>query len=313
MLLFSSLLGISIGIIIAVQTAINSSLRSHLHSPFLTATVSFSIGTLCLSAACLLTGQPLPSIQILGESAWWLWIGGALGVLELSSIILIFQHLGAVQTAVMPILGQIVMGLFIDQLAWFHVKPQPLTALKLIGLCLALIGIFLAVVWTNRHNPANPTEQKHSAATLWLWRLLGIMAGMLMTIQAAINGQLGVWLHSPLLAALWAFTLGSLILWTYILCIEHSVAQIGKALKLKMPIIFWSGGALGALCVFGNTLLLPRIGAGQTVILMLLGMIIGSLCLEHFGLLGAKRKTISHSQISGLLCLLLGVAMIRLF
>lgn len=305
MFLIDSLFGMSAGLAIAFQSAINSGLRAHLRSPFLTSAVSFGVGTLVLLLICGVTRQSLPEMATVSQSAWWLWLGGALGVVGLTANILIFQHLGAVQTAVMPILGQILMGLLIDAFGWFGLSQHAFSLNRLIGLILSLFGIFLAVVWANR--------QHFEGKALWVWRFIGIAVGMLTTTQAAVNGQLGVLLHSPLLAALWSFMLGSVILWLYVVFIEGSTKRLGEVIALKISKFWWTGGALGAWFVLSNATLTPKIGTGQTVILVLSGMILGSLCLEHWGLLGARRKNLSVSSISGLILLLVGVAWIRLF
>lgn len=305
MFLIDSLFGMSAGLAIAFQSAINSGLRAHLRSPFLTSAVSFGVGTLVLLAVCGITRQSLPELATLSQSAWWLWTGGALGVMGLTANILIFPHLGAVQTAVLPILGQILMGLLIDSFGWFGLSQHAFTLNRMMGLILSLFGIFLAVVWANR--------QHFEGKALWLWRLLGINIGMLTTTQAAVNGQLGALLHSPLLAALWSFGLGSAILWFYVLFIERSTKRLGEVIALKISKFWWIGGALGAWFVLSNATLTPQIGTGQTVMLVLSGMILASLCLEHWGLLGARRKNLSVSSISGLILLLVGVAWIRLF
>ncbi|MDO4435456.1 MAG: DMT family transporter [Cardiobacteriaceae bacterium] len=308
MLILYTLLGISAGLAIAIQSAINSGLRQHLHSPFLTSAVSFGVGTLALLLVCLFTKQSLPDGSTVLQSAWWLWIGGALGVIGLTTNILIFPHLGAIQTAIMPILGQILMGLLIDTFGWFHLSQQDFTTKRFIGLMLSLLGIFLAVVWANRQR----FEASIANKALWFWRILGIIAGMITTTQAAVNGQLGVMLHSPLLASLWSFMLGSILLWSYAIFIEGSAKRLFEILSLNIGKIWWTGGLLGAWFVLGNATLVPSIGAGQTVMLVLLGMILGSLCLEQGGFLGAKQKAISTPQIIGLMALLIGVALIRL-
>ncbi|HKM24311.1 MAG TPA: DMT family transporter, partial [Corynebacterium sp.] len=64
--------------------------------------------------------------------------------------------------------------------------------------------------------------------------------------------------------------------------------------------------------VFGNAYLSPVIGTGLTVMTILLGMMVGSLLIDHFGLLGAKRKPTTLLQAVGLALMVVGVAVIRL-
>lgn len=313
MFLFS-IFGISIGIAIALQTALNGGLRRYLRSPFLTSAVSFAVGTVFLSLICLFSGQSMHfPAEVLHISAWWLWIGGALGLIGLTSNILIFPHLGAVQTAILPILGQILMGMLIDQFGWFGVSITPFSLYRAVGIIFALSGIFLAVVWAerlrHRYSPKN-IEENHRQ--IWLWRILGIISGTFMTTQAAINGRLGQILHSPLQAAWVSFMVGLSLLLLYVLLIERSLPRLKEAFRLHIPSYLWLGGLLGGTFVYVNALLLPRIGAGQTIVLVLLGMISGGLLVDHFALFGAARKRILPVQLLGLALLIAGVAIIRL-
>ena len=116
--MFSILLGILLGVGVSFQTAINAKLRSFLNAPFLASFVSFSVGTLTLLLATAThSTQPL-SGEMLEQAVWWSWLGGLLGMLGLTGNILLFPKLGAVQTAVMPIFGQILMAMLIDHFGW---------------------------------------------------------------------------------------------------------------------------------------------------------------------------------------------------
>ena len=61
---------------------------------------------------------------------WWIWIGGALGVIYLTGNIVLFPKLGSVQTVIMPILGQIVMSMLIDNFGWFTLSNMILLGLE---------------------------------------------------------------------------------------------------------------------------------------------------------------------------------------
>ena len=137
---------ITIGIILSLQTAVNSRLRGFIGSPYQASFVSFTVGTLFLAVILLLNRQPLGISQhLLTTQPWWIWIGGLLGVIFLTTNILLFPHIGGIQTAIMPILGQVIMGVIIDNFGWFHSPQQSLTLIRLLGLLVALIGIIVTV------------------------------------------------------------------------------------------------------------------------------------------------------------------------
>ena len=100
-------LGVLTGIVTPLQTAVNARLRGTL--------VSFTVGLAATTIAALLLG-PYPLVP---ESAlhgpWWMWFAGLFGVIFMTGNILLLPRLGSLQTVLMPVLGQITMGLLIDQ------------------------------------------------------------------------------------------------------------------------------------------------------------------------------------------------------
>lgn len=306
--MLSALLGFFLGSGQALQTLINSRLRQFLGSPFYASFISFSVGSLTLALLVLLSGQPLWIESVHWQNLpFWAWLGGALGVVALTSNILLFPHLGSMQTALMPILGQVFMGVIIDHFGFFHAPQHGFSALRLAGLVLVLFGVFAAVVLPQRGTEAVRAEQG-----LWGWRVLGIVAGALGATQTAINGTLGRELDSALMAALVSFVVGALCLLAILLVKRESWRALPQAIKQGMPKWCLTGGALGALFVSGAVLLVHWVGTGLTVMVMLLGLIGGSLIIDQLGILGTPKKRILPVQLAGLALLLGGIALVRL-
>lgn len=307
-------IGITIGIIVSFQTAVNSRLRRFIGSPYQASFVSFAIGTLFLAVITLLDHQSLlVSGTLLATQPWWIWIGGLLGVIFLTTNILLFPHIGAVQTAIMPILGQVIMGSVIDNFGWFNATKQPLTLIKAIGLLLALAGIMITVALPETLQRRHQVQRSTTASNSLLWRLLGVLAGALGATQTTINGRLGLVLHSAVHAAFISFLIGTLGLLIIVLIANHGLKEVRRAAGPGKPWWLWIGGVLGAIFVLGNAYLAPIIGTGQTVVFALLGQIAGGLLVDQFGLLGANRKPVVPVQLLGLATLIAGVVMIRLF
>jgi transporter family-2 protein len=308
--MFSAVLGIAIGFGLAVQTAVNSQLRKYVGSPFLASMVSFIVGTLFLGGISIVSGSPLLfSFSLLSNQPFWIWLGGICGVIGLTTNILLFPKLGSVQTTVMPILGMIIMGMLIDNFGWFHSMTQTVGLTRMVGILLVLVGVVLAVVVHSKRQNATKTTEKQ--ANQWLWRLAGIGAGMVMSIQAAVNGQLGVVLHSPLHAAFVSFFVGSVTLIVIVGIKERSYKNVIEPVMQSAPWWVWIGGVLGGLYVLINVHLVGKIGTGQTVVLALFGQIAGSLLVEQFGLLKSAKSRIVPIQIVGLLVMLGGVILIK--
>lgn len=138
-------LGVLTGIVTPLQTVVNARLRGTLGTPFRASLVSFTVGLAATTIAALLLG-PYPLVP---ESAlhgpWWMWFAGLFGVIFMTGNILLLPRLGSLQTVLMPVLGQITMGLLIDQFGWLGNPRHPMTMARAAGLVLAVLGVLLAV------------------------------------------------------------------------------------------------------------------------------------------------------------------------
>lgn len=283
-------------------------------SPFNAALVSFLVGLLFLSTLLLVTGQGLhiPFAQLLNEPAW-IWIGGICGVVFLTGNILLFPKLGGVQTVVLPVLGQILMGLTIDNFGLFYSQQTSLTAFRIAGAVLVLLGVVL--VSTAKESKAERTNRQKSApASLWLWRAFSVFSGMAVATQTAVNGYLGVAAGSPIKASVISFAVGIILL--AIICIvlrvENGKPESKEEKPAKNPWWMWIGGILGGLYVLANVYLSRIIGTGMTVVVLLVGSTTGGILVDHFGIFESPKKAVNKQKILGVLIMILGAAAIKL-
>ncbi|MDK4207960.1 DMT family transporter [Corynebacterium accolens] len=295
------LLGILAGLVLPIQTLVNTRLRASTGTPFSSSMISFAVGTVTLLiVATAVTGGDYGIAQAFDEPLW-IWFGGLLGVVALTGNILLFPHLGAVQTVVLPIAGQVIMGLIVDHFGLFESPQSSLTAVRAIGAIIVLIGV-IAVVAT----PSAATSSEDSATALWLWRLAGFIFGCFTASQSAINGHLGQVTGSPVSAALVSFAVGVTAL-VIVNIVLRWRPRIERPEGKPNPWWMWIGGVLGALFIFGNAALVPQIGTGLTVVAGLLGSMLGSLIIDRVS--GAPIKS---RQVLGIALLLTGVVLIRL-
>lgn len=311
--MFAILLGISVGAVFAVQTAINAQLRKFVSSPFLASMISFIVGVVFLSLTILISGSPLGiPLNLFFTQPIYIWLGGICGAIALTTNILLFPKLGSVQTAIMPILGMTLMSMIIDNYGWFNSIHYSFGLSRIMGVLLVLVGVFLAVAIHGMKTKPHPSQTvKENLLNQWFWRVVGMMAGMLMAIQIAINGQLGKVLHSSTHAALISFFVGSITLIMIVGVIDRSYTNIKEPIKQSAPWWVWLGGVLGGSYVLINVYLVDQIGNGQTVILTLFGQITGSLMVEQFGLFNSLKNRIKPIQIFGLIVMIAGVFLIR--
>lgn len=124
-------------------------------SPLRASLVSFSVGLIAMLTLTLLLG-PYPLIPATAANGpWWMWFAGVFGVTFLTGNVLLLPKLGSLKTVIMPVTGQIVMGLLIDAFGWFGTTAQPISPLRIAGAAITLVGFLLAVAGPNlRLRPA---------------------------------------------------------------------------------------------------------------------------------------------------------------
>lgn len=310
----SIILGFLAGVGLPIQTSVNTRLRKKVGSPYNASLVSFVVALLFLSALLLITGQGLhiPLAQLLNEPAW-IWIGGICGLVFLTGNILLFSKLGGVQTVVLPVLGQILMGLIIDNFGLFYSQKTPLSVFRIAGAVMVILGVVL-VSMAKENKTASEKLQKSESTTLWIWRAFGIFAGMLSATQIAVNGYLGKVVGSPIKASAISFTVG--IIFLAIICIvlhfKNGKSESFKNESAKNPWWMWIGEILGGLYILANVYLSRIVGTGMTVIILLIGSTTGGILVDHFGMFESPKKPINAQKILGVLIMILGAAAIKL-
>ena len=138
-------IGFIFGFAPPLQTTINSELSKQMHSSLFAALVSFTVGTIALFILTIIFNRSLKiklSQHHLGRIKPLYFIGGILGVVFVTSNIILMPYLGAALTTIVAMLGQMIMGVIIDHFG-IGVPKNEMTFRKFIGLIAIAIGIVL--------------------------------------------------------------------------------------------------------------------------------------------------------------------------
>lgn len=123
------------------------------------------------------------------------------------------------------------------------------------------------------------------------WLLLSIVAavlvGMLLPFQALLNARVGALTEGALFASFLSFAVGTVAL-ALVLLVTCTPLPSMRTLT-SLPPWLWCGGLIGAVFVFCGTLLVPRLGAAGMICLIVAGQLVGSLLLDHYGVLSQPR------------------------
>ena len=305
-----SLLGLAGGIGMPMQTSINAHLGKRVGSPFTAAMLNFMVG---LSALLVVTviwehGLAIPLGNVFAAPPWVL-MGGMFAVVFVTGNVLLMPRLGSVQTAILPALGQIIMGTLVDTFSWFNSAQKAMSPLRVLGVALVFCGVVMIIA-----AKSGGLRQKSPAAkpvkNVWLWRAFGVIVGMCMAAQTAVNAHLGVVVDSRLFAAVINFSVG-----LSILIILHFALLKTKGPGVKegrAPVWIWTGGLFGVLFVIGNIIAAQTVGTGMAVVILLTGLMIGGLLVDQFGLFRSVQRSVGWKEIAGVAVMIVGAVLFYL-
>ena len=144
-----------------------------------------------------------------------------------------------------------------------------------------------------------------------LMLLLAVVAGAVLPVQAIINARLGQVAGNSVVGTLVSFVVGVVALGAVVLAQGHAGRELA-ALR-QAPPGYFVGGLLGATYLAIVVMLTPRLGAGLTVGLVVVGQLVLAIVLDHFGALGLPTHLISLPRLLGVALLLVGVWLIKTF
>lgn len=141
--LLATLAVVGAGVSLALQQVLNARLRGELASPWWAGVVSYAVGTLVMLAAVAAFGSPRPTGATLTRVPWPAWTGGVFGAIFVATAILTVPRLGAATVLALVVVGQMLGALAFDRIGLLGLTPHPLTALRLTGAMLLVLGVVL--------------------------------------------------------------------------------------------------------------------------------------------------------------------------
>ncbi|MGX7265531.1 DMT family transporter [Enterococcus crotali] len=134
------------GVFPPLQAIFNGQLRSAVRSPLVATLISFLVGLIILFVVVLIVQKSInfPTKDPSGKKLpWWIYIGGAFGVIVVGGTILVVGELGSVLTSSLFLLGQIIMSSLIDQFGLFGLRKTVISRQKVISILLIILGLVI--------------------------------------------------------------------------------------------------------------------------------------------------------------------------
>lgn len=134
-----------------------------------------------------------------------------------------------------------------------------------------------------------------------MYQILATLDGVLIGLMVVFNGLLAskTGNNQSLLIIHGVGLLGSIVL------------LIGSCTRLKsikgLPLYLFIAGALGIFTVLFNNISFLKLGATLTFCLNLLGQLLASMIIDHFGLLGQHRNKTNFIKLLGVAIMVSGI------
>lgn len=142
------------------------------------------------------------------------------------------------------------------------------------------------------------------------YSILALLAGVALPVQIAFNHMVAKG-STPLWASAISFTIGTVGMFLVVLVTRQPMPTV--SLLASVPKYVWISGLIGAFYVTTSIFVAPKIGALYFSAFVIVGQLLVSILIDHYGFAGFQQQSISWGRIAGAALLLAGLILIRKF
>lgn len=138
-------LALLMGTLIPAQALMNAKMRTFVLNPMYSSLINFLVGGVLIIVATVVAvnlGQQ-SHWRGVSQAPWWAWGGGVIGAGVVVIGILAVPNIGAANFSVAIIAGQLFGALLLDHFGWLDVQRHPISAPRLVGAALLMLGVWL--------------------------------------------------------------------------------------------------------------------------------------------------------------------------
>ena len=250
------LLSLLMGILITVMVAVNGGLTTE-YGVYPATVIIHVVGLVLISSVVLAKREKF----FPGRFAWFLYLGGAIGVLTTVFNNYSFGRISVSAILALGLFGQSVAGLVIDQYGLFGMQKHPFTRHKIIGLLLLIAGI------------ASMVNAFEVVAVV-----VSFIAGINIVLSRTLNAKLSD-VTSVRVSTFYNYFVG-LILSVLVLAVlgRGEIAAVELALSPRWYI--YLGGVLGVGVVLLGNIVVVRISAFYLTLLIFVGQVFSGVIID---------------------------------
>ncbi len=138
--------------------------------------------------------------------------------------------------------------------------------------------------------------------------LVSILAGMAISTQSALSGQLSQRTGNPTLASAAVFLVGFLALAAY-LALNSAQLPTRDSLQQVPPYLWIAGGLISALALSSVYWVMPSFGVASTLLCVICGQLIIGAIASHFAWFGMPAAPLNPTRILALFLVLAGASL----
>ena len=287
------------GLMIALQARANGELSHRLNNGLEAALVSFGSGLIIIAAIAAFNPAIKEGIKNLRvavankEIARWKLLAGALG----GSFVAIQTHIvpliGVAIYSVASIAGQTAMSLVVDRIGLTGGGKKLISKRRVAAAVLTVLAVFVSVF------------DRIDAKNLSLFAVvLGCIAGAVVGVQRALNGQINEHSHQSFTTSLLNFITGTSLLVILIL----GGVLIGKIELVPLPAGPWwiyTGGVIGVIYIAFTSTIVQHLGVLTFTLFSVGGQLVGSLVIDLVS--PTNGVNVSAYLVTGIVMTYLGV------
>lgn len=146
LVLIAVAIGLLAGCLLGTQPSVNGQLGKNLEHPLQASLISFASGTAIILVLSLASGVFPPVFTTSPrELPWWIWFGGAIGVVLVTSSLILVPKVGSLPWFAAVMTGQTLAALLLDHYGMLGNPRTVASPLRLLGAGLLIAGVLVIV------------------------------------------------------------------------------------------------------------------------------------------------------------------------
>jgi transporter family-2 protein len=287
------------GLLIALQARANGELSHRLDNGLQAALVSFGSGLIIIVVISLFNRSIKEGVRTLRGAVrqkaipTWTLFAGMLGGSFVAVQTQIVPLIGVAIYSVASIAGQSAISLLVDRIGLTGGGKKEITPRRITAAFVTVFAVFISVA--DRLDGRNL-----SIAAV----LLGVLAGAIVGVQRALNGQINEHSNQSFTTSLLNFAMGT----TFLLVLLVAVMAIGGMKLSPLPSGPWwiyTGGVIGVIYIAFTSTIVQHLGVLTFTLISVGGQLVGSLLIDLFS--PTDGVQVSVYLVSGIVLTYLGV------